>query len=165
MFTFCLRRERKQSQVVVSSWKERYEVCMTENNRQGFLQRVVRSPSLSSALHTCISDFLPIGCLRDSSNSINLKLNSWGWPRGRVVKFLCSAASSPVFRWFESWVGTWHCLSNHAEAASHMPQLEGPTMKNIQLCTGGLWGEKGKNKKNLKNKKNKIELFTSLSKP
>ena len=33
---------------------------------------------------------------------------------------------------------------NHAEAASHMPQLEGPTKKNIQLCTGGLWGEKGK---------------------
>ena len=34
--------------------------------------------------------------------------------------------------------------SNHAEAASHMPQLEGPTMKNIQLCARGLWGEKGK---------------------
>ena len=38
--------------------------------------------------------------------------------------------------------GTAHL--NHAEVASHMPQLEGPTMKNIQLCTGGLWGEKGK---------------------
>ena len=38
--------------------------------------------------------------------------------------------------------GTAH--QNHAEAASHMPQLEGPTTKNIQLCTGGLWGEKGK---------------------
>ena len=25
-----------------------------------------------------------------------------------------------------------------------MPQLEGPTTKNIQLCTGGIWGEKGK---------------------
>ena len=69
-----------------------------------------------------------------------------GWPRGRVVKFARSAAGGPVFRWFESWVWTWHCSSNHAEAASHMPQLEGPTMKNIQLCTGGLWGEKGKNK-------------------
>ena len=32
----------------------------------------------------------------------------------------------------------------YAEAASHMPQLEGPTTKNIQLCTQGLWGEKGK---------------------
>uniref|UniRef100_A0A3Q2LBW3 KRAB domain-containing protein n=1 Tax=Equus caballus TaxID=9796 RepID=A0A3Q2LBW3_HORSE len=51
---------------------------------------------------------------------------------------------STVFCWFESWAQTSHCSSNHAEAASHMPQLEGPTMKNIQLCTGGLWGEKGK---------------------
>ena len=25
-----------------------------------------------------------------------------------------------------------------------MPQLEGPTTKNTQLCTGELWGEKGK---------------------
>ena len=31
-------------------------------------------------------------------------------------------------------------LSSHAEAASHMPQLEGPTTKNIQLCTGGALG-------------------------
>ena len=38
--------------------------------------------------------------------------------------------------------GTAH--QDHAEAASHMPQLEGPTTKNIQLCTGGLWGVKGK---------------------
>ena len=27
-----------------------------------------------------------------------------------------------------------------------MPQLEGPTTKNTQLCTGGLRGKKGKNK-------------------
>ena len=27
-----------------------------------------------------------------------------------------------------------------------MPQLEGPTTKNTQLCTGGLWGEKEENK-------------------
>ena len=25
-----------------------------------------------------------------------------------------------------------------------MPQLEGPETKNTQLCTGGLWEEKGK---------------------
>ena len=56
-----------------------------------------------------------------------------GWPRGRVVKFLRSAAGGPVFRWFESWARTWHCSSNHAEVASHMPQLEEPTTKNIQL--------------------------------
>ena len=47
--------------------------------------------------------------------------------------------NGPGFRQFESWVRTWHRLSSHAEAASHMPQLEGPTTKNTQLCTGGLW--------------------------
>ena len=51
-----------------------------------------------------------------------------------------------MFRQFESWARTWHCSSNHAEAASHMPQLEGPTTKDIQLCTGGLWEKKEKNK-------------------
>ena len=76
-----------------------------------------------------------------------------GWPRGQVVKFVRSAAGGPVFRWFESWARAWHCSSNHAEAASHVPQLEGPTTKNIQLCTGGLWGEKGKNFKIFKKKK------------
>ena len=45
---------------------------------------------------------------------------------------------------FESWVQTWHRSLGHAEAASHMPQLEGPTTKNTQLCTRGLWGETGK---------------------
>src|SRR3712207_7037461 len=59
---------------------------------------------------------------------------------------MLSTADGPVFRWFESWARTWHCSSDHAEAASHMPQLEEPTTKNTQLCTGGLWGEKGKNK-------------------
>uniref|UniRef100_A0A8C4L284 Serine/threonine-protein phosphatase 2A regulatory subunit B'' subunit gamma n=1 Tax=Equus asinus TaxID=9793 RepID=A0A8C4L284_EQUAS len=82
-----------------------------------------------------------------------------GWPRGRVVKFARSAAGGPVFRRFESWARTWHCSSDHAEAASHMPQLEEPTTKNTQLCTGGLWGEKGKNKIF---KKKKIPLFYQI---
>ena len=73
----------------------------------------------------------------------------WGCPRGRVVKFVRSPAGGPVFHWFESWARTWHCSSNHAELASHMPQLEGPTTKNIQLCTGGLWREKGKKIKSI----------------
>ena len=67
-----------------------------------------------------------------------------GWPRGRVVEFAHSAAGGPVFRWFKSWARMRHCSSSHAEEASHMPQLEGSTTKNIQLCTGGFGGEKGK---------------------
>ena len=75
----------------------------------------------------------------------SLKISvTWGWPCGRVVKFTRSAAGGPVFRWFESWARTWHCSSSHAGAASHMPQLGGPTTRNVQLCNGGLWGEKGK---------------------
>ena len=37
-----------------------------------------------------------------------------------------------------------------------MPQLEGPTTKNIQLCTGGLWEEKGKKIKSKKKKKGNL---------
>ena len=74
--------------------------------------------------------------------TLKIYRNAGGWPRGGVVKFTRSTAGGPVFRWFEAWARTWHCSSNHAEAASHMPQLEGPTTKNIQLCTQGLWGEK-----------------------
>src|SRR3712207_7284492 len=48
-----------------------------------------------------------------------------------------SPFGGPEFHHFRSWVQTWHCSSNHAEAASHMPQLEGHTTKNMQLCTGG----------------------------
>ena len=88
-----------------------------------------------------------------------IKNGQWGWPRGRVVKFARSAVGGPVFRWFESWTRTWHCSSDHAEAASHMPQLEGPTTKNIQPCTGGLWGEKGNKIKSLK-KKNSLSEYT-----
>ena len=85
--------------------------------------------------------------------NVQMKQHARGWPCGRVVKFVRSTAGGPVFRWFESWARIWHCSSSHAEAASHMPQLEGPTTKNIQLCTGGLWGEKGKNKIFKKKKK------------
>ena len=63
-----------------------------------------------------------------------LYIGSALWPSERVhaLRF-----SGPVFRRFESWAQTWHCLSSHAEVASHMPQLEDPQLKNIQLCTRG----------------------------
>ena len=65
------------------------------------------------------------------------------WPRGWVHAF---RFVGPGFRRFGSWARTWRRSSGHAEVAYHMPQLEGPTTKNIQLGTGGLWGEKRKNK-------------------
>ena len=57
---------------------------------------------------------------------------------------LCTPLGSPGFRRFGSWAWTRHRSSGHAEAAAHMPQLEGHTTKNTQLCAGGLWGEKEK---------------------
>ena len=74
------------------------------------------------------------------------KKYSGGWPQGGVVKFSRSTCASPRFRWFGSWVQTRHRSSSHAEATSHMPQLEGPATTNTQLCAVGLWGEKGKKK-------------------
>ena len=46
-----------------------------------------------------------------------------------------------------------------------MPQLEEPTTKNTQLCTGGLWGEKGKNKIFKKKKKEKERSQGKLTEP
>ena len=99
-------------------------------------------------IHSALSGYF--GCfqfLEIASYFLNIR-NSvlGGWPRGRVVGLAHSAAGGPVFRWFGSWVRTWHRSSSHAGAASCMPRLEGPTTKSMQLCTGGLWGEKGKNK-------------------
>ena len=68
---------------------------------------------------------------------------------------LCFVGSNPGH-------GHGHCSSNYAEAASHMPQLEGPTTKNIQLCAGELWGEKGKNKILKKKKKRKKGKNTEM---
>ena len=69
---------------------------------------------------------------------------------GPVAEWLSSCAllqAAQCFFSFESWVRTWHCSSNHAEAASHVPQVQAPTTKNIQLCTGGALGRKRKKKR------------------
>ena len=50
------------------------------------------------------------------------------------------------FRWFGSWVWTWHCSLGHGEAVSHMQQLEGPTTKIYNYVLGG-FGEKKQEKK------------------
>ena len=56
-----------------------------------------------------------------------------------------------------------------------MPQLEGSTTKNTQLCTGGLWGEKEEEKKDwqqmlaqmpiFKKKRNKKETIMKIKVP
>uniref|UniRef100_A0A9L0TAS5 Cyclic nucleotide-binding domain-containing protein n=1 Tax=Equus caballus TaxID=9796 RepID=A0A9L0TAS5_HORSE len=63
---------------------------------------------------------------------------------GDVGSLVYVMEGSPVFHWFESWAGTWHCSSNHAEAASHMLQLEGPTTKMYTTMYRGALGRKRK---------------------
>ena len=91
--------------------------------------------------------------LETTQMSMNKRMDKkrGGWPHGRVVKFARSTFSSPGFHQFGSRAWTWHRSSGHIEAASHMPQLEGPTTKNIQLCTGGGAGGLGRKRKKRKN--------------
>ena len=64
-----------------------------------------------------------------------------------MVKFVRSASAAQGFAGSDPGCGpsTTH-QAMLAEAASHMPQIEGRTTKTIQRCTRGLWGEKGQNK-------------------
>ena len=41
----------------------------------------------------------------------------------------CALLQRPGFRWFGSWVWTWHRSSSYAEAASHIEELKGPTTR------------------------------------
>ena len=63
-----------------------------------------------------------------------------------MVKFVFSASGGPGFHGFVSWARTRYHSLGHAEVAFHVPQLGGPTTKNTQLCTGGIWGEKAEKK-------------------
>ena len=65
-----------------------------------------------------------------------------GWPRGRVVKFARFASVAQGFTHLDPGRRHGHRSSGHAEAVSCMPQLDGPTTKNMQLCTGEIWGDK-----------------------
>ena len=75
---------------------------------------------------------------------------SRGWPCGQVVEFTLSAAGGPVFCWFESWARTRLCSSSHAEAASHISQIEGPQRGICNYALGGFGEKKEKNKISLK---------------
>ena len=65
----------------------------------------------------------------------------WGQPRGQVVKVARSAAAAQGFA--GSCSPTRHCSSGYVEAASHMPQLEGPAAKIYSYVPGG-WGRKSR---------------------
>ena len=71
-----------------------------------------------------------------------------GRPCGLVVKFVCSAAAAQGFAGLDPGRGQgWHHSSGHVEAASHMPQLEGPATKIYNYVPGGIWGDKAEKTK------------------
>ena len=65
------------------------------------------------------------------------------WPSGWVLALCCGG---PGFCRIGSWARTWHRSSGHAEAASHMPQLEDPQL-TVHNCVLGGFGEKKEGKK------------------
>ena len=112
-----------------------------------FCSILTRSSALQS-LSTCCSLYLEhfsLPYLILLHRDISFMSHFLGQPHGWWLR-LCAVLRQPRVLLVWILVRTWHCSSGHAEAASQMPQLEGPTTKNIQPCTGKLWGEKGKNK-------------------
>ena len=73
------------------------------------------------------------------------KKKPWGRPRGRVAKFARSASMAQGFASLDP--GNGHgTMSGHAEAASHMPQLEGPTTRIYNYVLGDFGEKKGEKK-------------------
>ena len=109
-------RERQLHLVCVVNWKifhEISEILFVLHDSFLILQMTDKS-------YMSVQSFL----LRKYSEKENLR----GWPRGRVVVCMLRF-SGPGFHQLGSWARTWHRLSGHVEAVSHMPQLEGPTTK------------------------------------
>ena len=70
---------------------------------------------------------------------VNLDFKNLNFGAGPVAEWLSLRARLPCpgFRWFASWVWTWHRSSGHIEEVSHMPQLEGPATKIYNYVPGG----------------------------
>ena len=73
-----------------------------------------------------------------------------GVASGQVVKFAFSALVAPGFVGLDPGRRPMHCLSSHAEVASHIGEPKGPTTRIYHYVLGD-FGEKkeGKNKKRL----------------
>ena len=82
----------------------------------------------------------------EGQTTMSSKFWNWGWPRGQVVKFMRFTSVAQGFASLDP--STAH---PHAEAASHIVELEGSTTRIYNYVLGGLWGEEEK----------KIEIFFS----
>ena len=69
-------------------------------------------------------------------SSVSIKTFLGAGPVAQRVSWRSASAAQGFARWD----------AGHAEAVSHIAQLEGPTTKNTQLYAGGIWGEKSRKK-------------------
>ena len=67
-------------------------------------------------------------------SSVSIKTFLGAGPVAEWVSWRSASAAQGFARWD----------AGHAEAVSHIAQLEGPTTKNTQLCTRDLWEKKEK---------------------
>ena len=82
------------------------------------------------------------GHTEDWDQKTSSKLVVGGWPRGRVVKFMCSTLVAQGFTGSDP--GCRHSTAHQAMLRQHPTQ---DNQKDLQLCTGGLWGEEEEEKK------------------
>ena len=66
-----------------------------------------------------------------------------------MVKFTHSAFVAQGFTQFRTWGWAWHRPPGHAEVASHIAELEGPTTRIYNYVLGGLWEKKKKKKRKI----------------
>ena len=88
----------------------------------------------------------------------------WGQPCGRGVKFARStlvaqgfAGSDPACRH-----GTAHQATSRWRPTCH--NWKDPQLKNLQLCTRGIWGEKAEKKKNWQQLLAQVPIFKKKEK-
>ena len=85
-----------------------------------------------------------IGVKESVSVNIYKSKQEWGGA-GSVAKWLslCTPLRRPRV---QILARTWHRSSAQIEAASHIPQLEGPATKIYNYVPGGIWGDKAEKK-------------------
>ena len=79
-----------------------------------------------------------------SQEFLGIIICSWGRPRGQVVKFVRSAAAAQGFTGSDPGHGDGMARQAMLRWCPTCHNEKDPQLKYTTLCTGGLWGDKGK---------------------